>query len=199
MKRIWSILLMAVFISGILSGCGRTADADTNTIFIEKKGVIEEVTVGEFSESNYDLEEFKSFVEENIKSYEDSGAGGKVSLEKATEINEIVKLVMSYDSCKTYTDFVGSTLYVGTVVQAMADGYDFEATFHEAAEDSEDAVDKKEILGHDAYNVAVVSALLDVHVDGTIVYVSDGVTVKNKNTATVEDTTESGCAYIVYK
>lgn len=199
MKRVWSIFLVAALVCGTLSGCGRIADADTNTIFIEKKGVIEEVTVGEFSGSNYDLEEFKSFVEENIQSYEVSGAGGKVSLEKATEINETVKLVMSYDSYRTYTDFVGSTLYVGTVVQAMADGYDFEAAFHRAAEDNDANVDKKEILSHDGYNVAVVSVLLDVHVDGTIVYVSDGVTVKNKNTATVENTGESGCAYIVYK
>ena len=98
---------------------------------------------------------------------------------------------------------MGDTVFTGTVVQAIAAGYDFNTDFVAVTDGvAGDAADSKDVMKNDDYHVIVLSKGVDVTVDGTLQYVSSGVTVKDKNTATVDEIPAGETAearYIIYK
>ncbi|MGN0342529.1 MAG: hypothetical protein ACI4DO_07030 [Roseburia sp.] len=201
MKKLISLMVLIITGSFLLTGCGPAVDADTNTIFVGKDGKISEVSVGDFTAGNYDIDEFKEYVKDEIDTYEDSDASGKVKLKKIQEKDGTVKLVMEYSDYSTYVSFVGNELFTGTVVQAMAAGYEFPSDFYEVTDAilAEDTTDRSDVIVNDDYNVVITDAVTDVSVSGTICYVSEGVTVKDKGTATVTDSYEIDLKYIIYK
>lgn len=201
MKKIFSLLILMLTGSFLLTGCGMTADADTNTLFVGKDGKISEVSVGDFTGSNYDVDEFKDYVKDAIDTYEASGNDGAVKLRKVQEENGTMKLVMEYGDCATYSSFVGNDLYAGSVVQALAAGYDFSADFYAVNEGqiAEDVTSRSDVIANDDYQVVITDAVTDVSVNGTICYMSADVSLKDKSTATVEDAEDTALKYIIYK
>ena len=157
MKKKISALLVMLLVCGIFGGCVATKDADTTTLFPEKKGGITEVAVGDFDKDNYDENELEQYVKDSIKEYEDNDGAGTVKLKNLSVKDGVAKLGMHYSDSTAYSAFVGDTVFTGTVVQAI---------------------------------------------DGTLQYVSSGVTVKDKNTATVDEIPAGETAearYIIYK
>ena len=192
MKKKISALLVMLLACGIFGGCGATKDADTTTLFPEKKGGITEVAVGDFDKDNYDENEVEQYVKDSIKEYEDNDGAGTVKLKNLSVKDGVAKLGMHYSDSTAYSAFVGDTVFTGTVVQAIAvtDGA------------AGDAADSKDVMKNDDYHVIVLSKGVDVTVDGTLQYVSSGVTVKDKNTATVDEIPAGETAearYIIYK
>lgn len=201
MKKLISLLALMITGSIFLTGCGVTADADTNTLFIGKDGKITEVSVGDFTGSNYDIDEFEQYVKDAIDTYDASGAAGSVKLKKVQESEGTAKLVMEYSDYNAYTAFVENDLFLGTVVQGLAAGYDFSADFYAVTEGQTDekTTEKSDVISHNDYHVVITDSITDVSVNGTICYISGGVTLKDKSTATVTDTAETEVQYIIYK
>ena len=203
MKKKISALLVMLLACGIFGGCGATKDADTTTLFPEKKGGITEVAVGDFDKDNYDENELEQYVKDSIKEYEDNDGAGTVKLKNLSVKDGVAKLGMHYSDSTAYSAFVGDTVFTGTVVQAIAAGYDFNTDFVAVTDGAAgDAADSKDVMKNDDYHVIVLSKGVDVTVDGTLQYVSSGVTVKDKNTATVEEIPAGETAearYIIYK
>lgn len=200
MKKSVSTLLLAALMCVMLSGCSNGKDADTNTLFVEKKGHIIEVSIGDFDSDNYDQEEFEQFVEDAIEAYDGEGS---VELDSLSVEDETAKLNMEYSDSATYTEFNGKELFAGTVVSAVAEGYTFDVEFT-AVEKGElkEAADRDTVLANDEYKVVILEMTEDVSVDGKIAFVSQGVTVKNENTATVQasdELDEDALHYIVYQ
>lgn len=200
MKKTISTILLVVLACGVLSGCGNGKDADTNTLFVDKTGHIVEVSVGDFDKENYDQEEFEKFVEDAIDAYEGEGT---VELDSVSVEDKTAKLNMEYSDSATYTAFVGKELFAGTIVAAVAEGYDFNVEFT-AVEKGElkDAADRDDVLANDEYKVVILEMSEDVSVDGKIAYVSEGVILKDESTATVQatdDLDEDALHYVVYQ
>ena len=195
MKKKISALLVMLLACGIFGGCGATKDADTTTLFPEKKGGITEVAVDE--------NELEQYVKDSIKEYEDNDGAGTVKLKNLSVKDGVAKLGMHYSDSTAYSAFVGDTVFTGTVVQAIAAGYDFNTDFVAVTDGATgDAADSKDVMKNDDYHVIVLSKGVDVTVDGTLQYVSSGVTVKDKNTATVDEIPAGETAearYIIYK
>lgn len=201
MKKLISLLALMITGSIFLTGCGTTADADTNTLFIGKDGKITEVSVGDFTASNYDINEFEEYVKDAIDTYEASGAAGSVKLKKIQETEGTAKLVMEYGDYNAYSSFVENELFLGTVVQGLAAGYDFSTDFYAVTDGqaAEETTEKSDVISHNDYHVVITDAITDVSVNGSICYISGGVTMKDKNTATVTDAAEIEVQYIIYK
>ena len=113
---------------------------------------------------------------------------------------------MKYDDYEAYQDFNEVKLFTGTVPQALAAGFDFNAKFTKV-EDGEAAgsIENTEVVDTD-YKVVVLSEKVDVKVDGTIKYMSsDYTSVKAKDTVSIQIPEEAGdgeelsLVYIVYK
>lgn len=203
MKEIKCFGLILVLCMGVFTGCAGKMDATASTVYVEKKGHIVSVDVEELDEAKYDASELEEYITAQVTAYT-TEHGETVKKESFKTEDGIAKLQMKYDSYEEYANFNGIEMYVGTVVQAQADGYDFDTDFNSVSEgEVQGTAAKTDILSDDDYNVAVIKANVNVEVPGTIVYVSAQDTeVTGKNTVSITGegaSEEAALTYIIYK
>lgn len=205
MKRIGCAMLAVLMFGMILVGCG-TVDSETNLVFVGKKGQVQTIDVEEFDKSYYSEEDFKTFAQEAIDTYNQSHEADAVLLQELTLEEGVAKLKMEYKSVEDYSNFNGIILYQGSVTAAIGDGYLFDVNFSkvEKGEITGKAV-KADILAEDGLSVVIIGANTNVKIDGTIHYVStDNVTVTAKDTVSIYDSANTSLesevyTYIIYK
>lgn len=210
-----------LFLAGVLlcCGCGVKSDADITTLYVEGNGKIEELTVEAFDKDYYDEEELKTYIDKEVDSYKKGGGTGSVKVKKCTVKDQVVKLLMEYDSAESYASFNDTEFYTGTILKAQADGYEFDLDFYapqkedtkkEKVSDTEETVGSvqeavaiSDVLAEDDNKVVILQQDTAVEVKGEILYVSEHVEVTGKNTANVSgegaDSTDAKPAYIIYK
>lgn len=183
-------LLMALF----LSACGEDGSTDTNTVSVDKKGVVTGTIIEDFAESYYDADELKRMVDKEVTDYNARAGEGSVTV-KAYEAGEgSIRLVMDYASYKDYVGLNEKEFFAGTVAEAYDAGYEFADV---KSTDGSGTLLKQEVLENGDYKLVILEEAQDVKVSGKILYVSDGVELKNSKTATVKE--EGGLAYILYQ
>lgn len=202
MKKIicMSILILCM---GLLSGCFKKADADTSTVFVEKKGKIISVDVEHLDKDYYDVDELEEYIKEHIEKYT-SENGDTVEQTSFGVKDGIAKLTMEYDSCEDYAKFNGVELYCGTVAQAQEEGYDFDTEFYRVEDSSkQETVKKEDVLAEDENKIVIIKANVDVNVPGTVLYVSAPDTdIMSKNVVSIVGegpNEEAQLTYIIYK
>lgn len=129
MKKICCISFM-VLVLGMISGCA-TKYPETDTVYIQKNGTVQEATVESFDKEYYEEEELKDFITAEIEKYESEYEKGSVKLKDFLVEEGVAKLMMKYDGYQSYMDFNGRELFTGTIVQAIAAGYSFGGDFLE--------------------------------------------------------------------
>lgn len=206
MKKIFSIGLVCLALAGLLTGCGKSLEADRDTVYVQKKGTVVSAAIADFDKDYYDEEELKKYIDERVEDYQGEHGKKSVSVEEFSVEEGIAKLLIKYAGCEDYEDFNGVTLFSGTIPQALAEGYGFDGEFTEI-EDGKAAgtADSKTVTDLDA-KVIILSEKVDVKVDGTIQYVSsEYTTMKEKDTVSVqlpeevEDGEESSLVYVIYQ
>lgn len=203
MKRIICFGLMLVLCMGVFTGCAGKMDVDTSTVFVDRKGHVVSVDVEKLDKDYYDVSELEDYITEHVTDY--TAENGETVKKEAFEAEEgIAKLQMKYDSYEDYAKFNGIEMYVGTVVQAQADGYDFDVAFNSVSDGKmQESATQEDVLSHDDYKLVVIKANVNVQVNGTIFYVSKQNTeVTGKNTVSItgeEASEEAALTYIIYK
>lgn len=218
MKRAVCFGLTAVFCLGMLSGCGNKMKVDRSTVYVGKKGQIVSVDVGELDKDYYDETELEEYITDQIADY--TGTDDGAAKKEAFKISDgVARLQIKYDSYEDYAKLNKIEFYTGTVVTALAAGYDFDTEFlaAEAADGKEgealdestesgggnDIVSKQEVLENDENKVVIIKANVDVKVDGTVLYVSAQDTqVTGKDTVSITGEgadEEAALTYIVYR
>ncbi|MCI8300555.1 MAG: hypothetical protein HFI69_09420 [Lachnospiraceae bacterium] len=206
MRRIICISLVCVLMTGLFSACGKSLEADRDTVYVQKRGAIISAAIADFDKDYYDEEELKSFVEERVEAYQEEHGKNSVKIDEFSVEERVAKLYMKYDGYENYQDFNEVKLFTGTVPQALAAGFDFDAEFTKV-EDGKPAgsIENTEVVDTD-YKVVILSEKVDVKVDGAIQYMSSEYTsVKAKDTVSIEIPEEAGdvgelsLVYIVYK
>lgn len=183
-----------------LTGCGENYDTDQNTIFVGRDGKITETSVEEMNQSYYSDAELESFIADEIAAFE--GADGTVE-ETGFEIADgIATLTLTYTDWKTYADFNRRQFYVGTVVKAQAEGYDFQEPFTKV--ENGEAVTRDQVLEVPDLKVVILetSSNVQLKVPGKIIYVSEKAVAEEKSIAAVEKSQNESItelAYIIYK
>ena len=206
MKKIISISLVCLLMAGLFSACGKSLEADRDTVYVQKKGSVIGAAIADFDKDYYDQEELKAFAEEKVETYQKEHGKDSVKIDEFSVEEKVAKLYMKYASCEDYQAFNEVTLFSGTVPQALAAGFDFNSGFTEIKDGkAAGAVDNKTIVDTD-YKVVVLSEKVDVKVDGTILYMSsDYTTLKSKDTVAIQlpedagDGEELSLVYVVYK
>lgn len=206
MKKIISISLVCLCIAGLMTGCGKSLEADRDTVYIQKKGTVISAAIAELDKDYYEEEELKSYIEENVENYQKDHDKDSVKIDKFSVEDGKAELYIKYAGCEDYQEFNDVTLFSGTIPQALAEGYDFDADFTAVKDGKADgSTDKSKITDLDA-KVIVLSEKVDVKVDGTITYVSSQYTsIKAKDTVSIqlpeeaEDGEESALVYVVYE
>lgn len=206
MKKFIRAGLTAILCAGLLSACGDKLNADTTTVYVDKKGKVTSVDVEKLDREYYDETELEEFIDKQIAEYNEDN-GEKIEKKSFQVKDGEAKLTMSYDSFEDYSDFNGIEAYSGTIVKAQAEGYDFNQKFLKAPEKSgkerAEKVNKKEVIADDSNKVLIIKTNTDVKVDGKILFVSEkNASVTGKNTVSVtgnEAGEEAELTYIIYK
>ncbi len=205
-----SLLLALVMLVGVFAGCG-SSDVTENTIEVKKNGSITETLVETLDQDYYDEDELEAFIDDAISAYD--GSAGSVKKKKFSVKDGVATLVLKYESSDAYAAFNETEMYAGTIVKALAEGYEFDEALYDVSgstesDSTEDSlggsqVSKSEVTGYPSYGVVVLKENTNVKVSGTIVYTTSNVEVLSKNEASVTGYTENGgfdsYTYIIYK
>ena len=206
MRRIISISLVCLLMTGLFSACGKSLEADRDTVYIQKKGSIIGAAIADFDKDYYDEEELKAFAQERVQEYQEEHGKNSVTIDKFSVEEGTAKLYMKYAGYEDYQEFNEVTLFSGTVPQALAAGFTFDTDFTKIKDGkAAGSVENTEVVDTD-YKVVVLSEKVEVKVDGSVQYMSsDYTSLKGKDTVTVQVPEEAGdgeelsLVYIVYK
>ena len=189
------IKLAIVFVLAVscLTGCANDAKKyDKNTIIVKKNGAVEEVAIEDYTDSSVQAEDLKTYIEEQITSYNDEN--GKNSVKKQslnTEDMSKAKLVLAYKGVEDYNGF-------NSLECSFADIDDVKESdltgSYKSAEDNKSAK-KADILETKKAKVLTLSEKTNVVVKGTLLYYNDQVKVKDD----VISTTGKENAIIIFK
>lgn len=201
MKKRISICFAVFMSAGLLTACG--AQADRTTVYVKESGKVTEEIVESFDKDYYDKEELKDFVDQTIDEYVEETGKRTVKAKGFSVEDQKASITIKYNDFDTYMDFNQETLYAGTVVQAIADGYTLPDEFYPVKDGKlkKTAADKK-IKDDDSYKVAITSENIDVVTSGEICFVSTtDVKIKDEKTVSIqkENTDDTSLTYIIYK
>lgn len=98
-KILGSLLLGTCLL--FIGGCGSGADADTDTIYITKKGVIDALNVAAFEQDYYDEAELSAYIEDTIQNYVSGAGDGTVKLETLKVEDQVAKVQIRTPDMKT--------------------------------------------------------------------------------------------------
>lgn len=157
----------------LLAGCGKSLDADTDMVYVQKNGTVLSVDTETLDKDYYDETELKDYVADAVSTYTEEHGKSAVKLEELSVKDGTATLKMKYKTPEDYTGFNGIELYEGKVVKALAAGYDFNADFVSVEDGTvTGTATKEEIYSGDNLKAVIIKANRDVKVDGTICYVS---------------------------
>ncbi|MCM1187879.1 MAG: hypothetical protein NC541_01105 [bacterium] len=116
-----------------LSGCGHVKVPETvsrTTLVADQSGALTYYLVGYFEKEYYDPAELMLLAEEEVLAFRESKDGegtGGVSLEKVELLQDTadqVAVVYRFDGSESFSEFTGSSLFYGTVNEALVGGFD---------------------------------------------------------------------------
>ncbi|MBO4213690.1 MAG: hypothetical protein J5876_01745 [Lachnospiraceae bacterium] len=197
MKKI-SITLIISLILVLLVGCGSGIKTDESAISVKKNGKITGVSIEAFDKSYYSEEELSDFVEKTIKEYQQENGDSSVKLESLKVEEGKATLYINYETPTDYAKFNGEELFVGTILDAMAAGYNLDTTYYEVSGTTLGTATSIDLIDDD-YKVVIVKEKIRVIVPGKIKFVSDNLTIIDKNTVTPTNKNATGYSIIIYK
>lgn len=195
MRRMMRVGVLLVLMTAVLTGCGKEFSADTDTVYVQKKGTIKGANVAAFDKEYYDQDELESFINDTVDTYVAKSGEGTVSVTDFAVENDVAHVYLDYAGAEDYARFNGVDFYAGTVLDSQADGYDLPKEYNAVT-------DKDTTWDAQGNKIVIIGQQTQVKVDGTILFVSSNVNVVDKNTADVTYDIldeEAEPAYIVYK
>lgn len=90
----------------LLTGCSGNMDTITvNTITIEKDGTIQDISVEDFSDGNYNMANLEEFINTEISDYNSKAGEGSIVLDSIQTDSSLIKLQLSYADMEDYNAF----------------------------------------------------------------------------------------------
>ncbi len=142
MRKIITFLCAVLMLSVFLTSCGRSSKKESS-VELTRGGKIIEYTVDDFSASNYDADELKTFVDDEISAYKEENKG-RIKVKKERVRKNTAYLTIRYNKTETYAAFNDVECFSGTILEAMEAGYDFSMNFIMAMDDYEDDMDESD-------------------------------------------------------
>ena len=172
MKKFMVWALVAVMCLGMFAGCGASYAADESTVFVLKDGSIVSTDVEDFDEGTYDADGLKDYVDQTIDTYNEENGKELVKCKDLTVKDKKAVLTLEYASASDYQKFNDIELFTGSVAEALAAGYTFDADFASVSDSEIKACDSSEFLNDPSYKVVIIKGNTNVQVKGTIAFAS---------------------------
>ena len=174
------VCIVAIFVLGGFGG----KIASENSVYISEDNKILSTSVEAFDEDSLDKGELKSYMRETISAYNKENGSTLVRQKSFKLKNGVASLVVQYENADVFEEFFGTELFVGTIAEAMAEGFAFDMPFASVNGEVKE-VTSDEFISDDTYKVAIIRANTKVTVEGTICYI------------TTENIAEIGTDYVV--
>lgn len=187
-KRISACLLVCMIF--LLTACSGTIP-DTSTIAADKNGKITCTIAEDFEKDFYDSEELKGEIEAELAEYNQNFASDHIRMKKFRVKDGRAVLQLAFDGYEYYADYSGRTFFVGTVEDALKEGYSLEGIFYDG-----DGTDLFDSAAWAQYHVMILDEAVNAEVPGEILYASEAVSIEGKKLASVKEETT---AYIIYQ
>lgn len=215
MKSVRKALLLCLILcmgSAALAGCssGAAFNPTGNSLYISKKGEISTAFVVTVDESYYSEKDMLAFCEEQVIAYNSSHGASAVAYAKEAAKDETLPvaieslsygsqaiLILNYATGDDYVAFNEKDETAGTYLMyaAAKNTTGLPDTTFVSVEDGS-KIASGSIIGDSKLKIVMLQGQLDVQVDGTLVYVSENVTVTGTNEAM---TGADGYSYLIFK
>lgn len=172
-----AVILVIVLLIVLLVNIFGVTFAEETTLTVKSDGSIVMDEVEDFDKSTYDESELEKYTQDLVDEYNEHGNVGKVKFKKAKVKDGKAYLRMEYSDYNAYKLFTGNELFVGTVGEAKAAGYDFQDTFSKVSEAKKsEAVSVEDVTADDAKKVILIRANEHVVSPKDIKIISDACT-----------------------
>ena len=197
MMKINTGILIALIMAACLLGCGAD-ETKTTTVSLDKKGKIINTIYEDFGEEYYDISELTRMAEDEIALFNSERLSEKITLGSVDKISDgtMVKMVLNFETTDDYEDFNNTTLYYGTVQDAMDRGYEI----------SSELIDENglkvslEAVENNKNNHIIITKDKSVFITPyNIVYTTNGVSLKGKKEAVLSSSTNDEIQLILSK
>ena len=206
-KTVAAALLCMTAISGCSRGGGEPFDPQETSLYLTSEGTVTSATVESYEADSYSAEELKAYVEEALAVFNAAASEDKTdennltSLQECTMENGTARVLIEFPSSEEYLRF--SELYpeengalksldIVSVPDGVTKGYLVGVSFVDAEGAS---VPYDEITKQNKLFVAAVEGPANIATDGTLRYVSEGVTLEGGLCRTPEE----GISYLVFQ
>lgn len=160
-----------------------------STAEFRRNGSIRITTVESFAEDYYDADELKKTIRNAVASYNDKNGSGRVKEKSFRVADQTAVLVLDYESAEDYSGFNDATLFIGTVGEAQADGYDFESIMSAVSHADSSRILNQATLDQLAENeVIILTEQVNVVMPRGILYATPNLGVTDETHATAIDT-----------
>lgn len=198
------VIFGILMISCILVGCS-SKEITVNTIIIQEDRQIIGVTIEEFDLDHYEGEELQTMLDGELKDYNskvgvDSIIAEPVELlipeEGDLDTISKAKLHMTFKSAKDYEDFNEVTLFVGSVEEAIEEGFDLDVSLVIASEPTT-TMKIYELPETKDFTLVITNEKIQIIAPKKIVYYSDDVTVIDENEVSSQQLADY--SYLLFK
>ena len=180
-----------------LSGCSEAEeDFDETTISVSKRGKVSERIVESFNKDYYDLAELEDEFTRSVMEYNAAMGSEEIRVKSIDLKDSQVYVDVDFNGPSDYESFVGENLFVGTVSDAYDNGYTMDVILK--AVDSQDKIDKVQIMGMNDKTIIILSEHVRVRAFKDLAYVSANVDVINSKEVRVLSESD-GLAYLILK
>ena len=184
------IIPVFVLVLGMCTGCGKNYEAKKSTLFIESDGGVVSKDIEAFDTHEYSKESFRKYVNQRIDDYNKKMDSKAIKLKELEFNNDNAILTISYKSYKDYSKFNDIDLFVGSVSDAVAEGYSIDTNFVKI-EDNKPVkkVSCNKVLENNSDKIVIIKANTRVNISGTIKYTSakDVELVNDFSTVIIDD------------
>lgn len=171
-KKIIAISILVLML-GLCTGCGKKYEAKKSTLFIESDGGVVSKDIEAFDTHEYSKSKFEKYVNSRIDSYNDQVDSKAIKLKELEFKNDMVSLTLSYKSYKDYSKFNNIELFVGSISDAIAEGYSMDTNFVKVEDNKPvSKVSCNKILENNSDKIVIIKANTRIKIDGSIKYTS---------------------------
>ncbi len=174
-----SVLALAASCVTLLNGCEmlnqeQWVPQEPNAISIDKDGQITEIVQETLDESYYNAAELQNLITTEVADYNRKNGEDCITVKTFETEGQSVKLEMVYASAKDYSDFNNVEFYYGSLINAQLEGYLFDVSYKKVRDGvvQGNPVSGSEVIKEMDKQVMVVTAPLEIHVPGSLLYTS---------------------------
>lgn len=172
----------------LLTGCSKNiADITTNTLSVAKNGEIHDVSIEDYSDGNYKVDELQGFIDGEVAAYNEQAGDECIKVDEFLLDGQVARIQLTYDDMKAYNAFNRTNYELKDLADANLSG-EFTAV-------TDGSKVQASSITEEGLKVLVVTDATDIHVAGKVLYYNSGVT---KNESTYAATGEEP-AVIVFK